>query len=317
MPIAAEAGAAADADHVTGTRSPENGVGSRDLFPPMGEARAAMLRSGLRRMRVAATLLLVAMTAIFIFTSVTTLDWPWLPYVRAFAEAGMVGACADWFAIVALFRRPLGLPIPHTGIIPSNKERIGGALSRFMTNNFLTAPVLNERLARVDAVGSVARWLENEANTKRLAAYLALMLPRVVATLPGARIGERLGTLAQQALAGVPAAPAAAKLLQIAWAQGEAQELVARAIEYGHDYLAANKDYLSGKIAEQSSRWIPKWIDKIIADKVMGGILSTLSEMRDPEHPWRVELHRGVERLIERLASDPQMHARAEAFKAE
>jgi hypothetical protein len=122
------------------------------------EERRALLRRGLRRMRTVATLLLLLMTAIFVATTMTKLDWPWIPYLRAFAEAGMVGACADWFAVVALFRRPLGLPIPHTGIIPNNKERIGGALGRFMTNNFLTAPVLEERLGRVDIVGSVARW---------------------------------------------------------------------------------------------------------------------------------------------------------------
>ena len=120
------------------------------------EERREMLRRGLRRMRTIATLLLLAMTAIFIATTVTKLDWVWLPYLRAFSEAGMVGACADWFAVVALFRRPLGLPIPHTGIIPNNKERIGGALGRFMTNNFLTEPVLGERLGRVDIVGAVA-----------------------------------------------------------------------------------------------------------------------------------------------------------------
>ena len=276
-----------------------------------------MLRRGLRRMRTVATCLLLVMTAIFVATTVTRLDWWWLPYLRAFAEAGMVGACADWFAVVALFRRPLGLPIPHTGIIPNNKERIGGALGRFMTNNFLTAPVLDERLSRVDIVGAVARWLDDPRNAERLGAYLAEQLPRIVESLPGPRIGETVGKLAQQALASIPAAPAASKLLAIVWAQGEAQALVAQAIDYGEAYLAENKDYFSDKIAEQSTRWIPKWVDKIIADKVMNGALATLTEMRDPKHPWRLELHKGVRELIAKLAADPQMYARGEAFKAE
>ncbi len=281
------------------------------------EDRRTALRRGLRRMRIIATLLLVAMTAIFVATTMTRLDWPWLPYLRAFAEAGMVGACADWFAVVALFRRPLGLPIPHTGIIPNNKERIGGALSRFMTNNFLTAPALNERLARVDVVGTVAHWLDNPANAERLGNYLADQLPRIVESLPGPRIGEVVGRLAQQALATVPAAPAASKLLAIVWAQGEAQALIAQAIDYGQNYMAGNKDYFSNKIAEQSTRWIPKWVDRIIADKVMSGVLATLTEMREPKHPWRVELHKTVQGLIAKLAADPQIYARGEAFKAE
>src|ERR1700756_2927789 len=114
--------------------------------------------SDLRRMRVIATLLLVAMTVVFAATSAAQERWEWLAYVRAFAEAGMVGACADWFAVVALFRRPLGLPIPHTGIVPANKERIGAALGRFMTNNFLTGRAMRERFARVDAIGALAAW---------------------------------------------------------------------------------------------------------------------------------------------------------------
>jgi uncharacterized membrane-anchored protein YjiN (DUF445 family) len=281
------------------------------------EERREMLRRGLRRMRTIATLLLVAMTAIFIATMVTKFDWAWIPYLRAFAEAGMVGACADWFAVVALFRRPLGLPIPHTGIIPNNKERIGGALGRFMTNNFLTAPVLGERLARVDIVGAVSHWLGDAHNATRLGAYLAEQLPRILETLPGPRIGETIGQLAQQVLATIPAAPAASKLLAIIWAQGGAQALVAQAIDYAQSYLAGNKDYFSNKIAEQSTRWIPKWVDRIIADKVMNGALATLTEMRDARHPWRVELHKGIQWLILKLASDPQFYARGEAFKTE
>ena len=155
----------------------------------------------------------------------------------------MVGACADWFAVVALFRRPLGLPIPHTGIIPNNKERIGAALGRFMTNNFLTAQVMSERLDRVDVVGSIARWLADPTNAKRLGQYLASQLPVVVESLPGPQLGESLGRLARQALQTIPASPAASKLLSIVWAQGEVQALFAQAIEYGESQLAGNKDY--------------------------------------------------------------------------
>jgi uncharacterized membrane-anchored protein YjiN (DUF445 family) len=281
------------------------------------EERVAMLRRGLRRMRTVATLLLVFMTLIFIATTMIKYDWPWLPYLRAFAEAGMVGACADWFAVVALFRRPLGLPIPHTGIVPNNKERIGGALSRFMTNNFLTAPVINERLGRIDIVGSAAVWLNNPANAKWLGDYLAHMLPRVVDSLPRTQIGETLGKWAQETMSTIPAAPTASKLLEIIWAQGQAQALIAQAIEYGQSYLAGNKEYFSRKIAEQSWRWLPKWIDNLIADRVMNGALATLSEMRNPKHPWRIELQQSVKELIGQLASDPQMYAKGEAFKAE
>ena len=113
----------------------------------------------LRRMRLLATALLALMTAIFAATYLTKFEWTWLSYLRAFAEAGMIGACADWFAVVALFRHPLGLPIPHTAIVPHNKERIGGAIGRFMSNNFLSPKVLSAKIREVDPAGWMARWL--------------------------------------------------------------------------------------------------------------------------------------------------------------
>jgi len=273
--------------------------------------------AALRRMRLVATLLLVLMTLVFVATTAVQLDWPWIPYLRAFAEAGMVGACADWFAIVALFRRPLGLPIPHTGIVASNKDRIAKALGHFITTNFLTEAVLKERLARLDAVGAIADWLAEPANAKRLADYVAVVLPRVARALPGPQIGDSVGKLAQRALATIPVAPLASKMLAIVWAQGEAQAWLAGAIERGDSWLAANKDQLSDRISRHSWRWIPKWIDKMIADKVLTGMLTTLGEMRDPAHPWRVELRKAVEQLIVDLATNPQIQARAEGLKTE
>jgi uncharacterized membrane-anchored protein YjiN (DUF445 family) len=138
----------------------------RIAIPEIKSAEAK--RADLRRMRAVALLLLVLMTAIFVATTAIKVDWPWIPYVRAFAEAGMVGACADWFAIVALFRHPFGIPIPHTGIVPNNKERIGVALGRFITNNFLSPKVAHQQLIRVDVVGAVARWINDPANSRQL-----------------------------------------------------------------------------------------------------------------------------------------------------
>src|SRR6516225_10860285 len=120
-------------------------------------------------MRVIAVSLLGVMTCIFVATSVATVDWPWLPYARAFAEAGMVGACADWFAVVALFRHPLGVPIPHTAVVPKNKERIGRALGRFITNNFLATKVASQRLAKIDMVFWAGRWIEDPQHARALA----------------------------------------------------------------------------------------------------------------------------------------------------
>src|SRR5215470_16904353 len=126
--------------------------------------------------------------------------------LRAFAEAGMVGACADWFAVVALFRRPLGLPIPHTGIVPRNKTRIAGALGRFITNNFLTPKVLSEKLVQVDAAQWIADWLGNPENAKSVASRAAVVVPEIVRAVPRV-LANALGS-SVVALKAVPAGPA-------------------------------------------------------------------------------------------------------------
>jgi len=284
---------------------------------PQGPAPVDHRRAGLRRMRTIATLLLILMTAVFVATTLTRFDWPWLPYLRAFAEAGMVGACADWFAVVALFRHPLGIPIPHTGIVPANKARIGAALGRFIATNFLTAKVTGERLAEIDVVGEVARWMADPTNAERIARYVGLLLPRLIRALPGPQIKDAFAMMARQGIEAVPAAPLASRLLAIAWAQGEAQALLDQAIVYSGRALRANRHLIDAKVSEQSSRWLPKWVDKMIADKVMDGLTTTLSQMRDPSHPWRIELKKTIEKLIDDLAHDPGLYQQGEVFKAE
>ena len=269
----------------------------------------------LRRMRVIATLLLVAMTVVFAATSAAQERWEWLAYVRAFAEAGMVGACADWFAVVALFRRPLGLPIPHTGIVPRNKTRIAGALGRFITNNFLTPKVLSEKLVQVDAAQWVADWLGSPDNAKRVARNAAVVVPEVVRALPRELMTDALGHSIVAGIRAVPAAPVAGNLLAIVWAQGQTQKVLERAIAFAETALAANKDFIRAKVEASSSRWIPRWLDGMVADKIVTTTAATLAEMRDPAHPWRLELKAGVEGLIERLSSDPVLRADVEAAK--
>jgi uncharacterized membrane-anchored protein YjiN (DUF445 family) len=290
----------------------------------MSEARASVeLKSPdakvgeLKRMRAIATLLLAFMTLVFVVTTMTRVNWPWVPYVRAFAEAGMVGACADWFAVVALFRRPFGLPIPHTGIVPNNKDRIGAALGQFITNNFLTLNVIGRKIVRVDALGYVAHWMMDSRNSKQLAHYASRFLPQILRSLSAPQVSEFLGEVARRGIESIPAAPLASRVLSIIWAQGQAQAMLDRAVEIGEDALARHKESIRQRVAENSSSWIPKWIDDMIADKVMNGLLGTIGEMRNPDHPWRREVRESVDKLIVDLATDPDMYAGGEVLKAE
>ncbi len=283
---------------------------------PVAPTEQALI-AGLRRMRTLATLLLAAMIGVFVAASIGQVQYPWLAYVRAFAEAGMVGACADWFAVVALFRRPLGLPIPHTAIVPRNKARIAGAMGRFITNNFLSPRVLAQRLATVDAARWVATWLTDVDNARRAGRAAARVIIEVVHALPRAHVDDVLGKAVQRGVTALPAAPLAANLLEIVWAQGQTQKLIERCLELAEGSLASHKDAIRRKVEAGSSRWIPRWIDGIFADRLIAGLQTTLAEMRDPEHPWRVEFRQTVESLIERLKSDPELQASVEAAKAD
>ena len=285
--------------------------------PSGGKASADHRLFELRRMQWIATLLLAAMTAVFIACTATKLDWPWLPYLRAFAEAGMVGACADWFAVVALFRHPLGVPIPHTAVVPRNKQRIGGALGRFITNNFLSPKVADQRLAQIDIVSFAAHWIDSPVNSVRLSHWIARLLSRAAQEARTAGLGDFFGWVVRSGVEAVPAAPLASKVLSVLWAHGAAQTLLDQALDFAEAALLKNKDVITSKVGEQSSRWVPKWVDNMIATKVMNGLLSTMRELRKPDHPWRAELGKAVDKLVQDLASDTDMRTRGEEIKAE
>ncbi|MBB3891538.1 uncharacterized membrane-anchored protein YjiN (DUF445 family) [Phenylobacterium haematophilum] len=270
----------------------------------------------LKRMQAIATGLLVAMAIVFVAASRADDHWPWLAYVRAFAEAAMVGACADWFAVTAIFRRPLGLPIPHTGIIPRNKDRIGEALGGFIADNFLTVDVLDSRLKQIEVARWGGEWLRQPRHARRLARRLSALVPTILKVLPRDMLRETAGSAAVAAIRAVPAAPTASKLLAAFWNEGRSQA----AFDWGLDklaaYLEANEATIQQKVEAKSWKWMPKFIDKMIAQKVTTGLGELLVEMREPDHPWRQELKAWIETFIDRLAHDPELIAKGENLKA-
>jgi len=268
-------------------------------------------------MRTIATLLLVLMAAIYVAMRLAPPSWSWAPYLGAFAEAGMVGACADWFAVVALFRRPLGLPIPHTAVVPENKRRIGAAMGRFITNNFLSPRVAIARLSTVDFVGFAARWLEDERNAQALASAVGRAIPYALDVAPRAVIDEWVAMAARRGIEAVAAAPLASRGLSILWAQGAGQTLLDQGLGFVETTLARHKGTIVKHVAQKSWRWVPQWVDDMIAAKVINGLTETLKEMRDPDHPWRERAGELIENLIDNLAHDPAMHAQGEAVKQE
>lgn len=272
-------------------------------------------RVALRRMRLLATSLLLLMTLLFVGTWFVPQDLPALGYVRAFAEAGMVGACADWFAVVALFRHPLGLPIPHTAIVPHNQKRIAGAMGRFVANNFLSPTVLAERFAALQPARWAADWLAQPGHARRVARTAATILVEVARAIPREQVGETLSTLLRRGLHAVPAAPVASRLLAIVWAQGQSQQAIEAGLRKIRAWLLENPGAIRQKVEEKSSRWIPRWVDGVVAERMVGAVSATLDEMLDPAHPWRQDLKAAVETLIDRLRHDPALAVRAEEIK--
>ncbi|MBV8238241.1 MAG: DUF445 domain-containing protein [Sphingomonas sp.] len=269
----------------------------------------------LRRMRTLATALLVVMLLVFLATSMAQPHWPWLAYPRAFAEAGMIGACADWFAVVALFRHPLGIPIPHTAIVPQSKQRIAVALGRFIANNFLSPRVVGDRIRDVDIAGWAAHWIERPTHARSTAQRTVSAVHQALQATPSAEINAFLTRRTRQGIAAIPAGPLASRVLALLWAHGNAQALVERLITSASVALANNKETIRKKVSQRSYRFVPKWVDGMVADRVISGVSQTLDEMREPNHPWRVELKAEIERLIDRLATDPDYLARGEELK--
>src|ERR1700677_1261864 len=287
-------------------------LASSDVFKTQAERRAE-----LRRMRTIATLLLVLMAAIYLAVRRAPANWAWAPFLSAFAEAGMVGACADWFAVVALFRRPLGLPIPHTAVVPENKRRIGAAMGRFITNNFLSPRVAIARLSSVDFVGLAARWVADEGNARAVASATTRAIPYALDVLPKGAIDEWVAMAARRGIEAVPAAPLASRGLSILWAQGAGQTLLDQALDFVETTLERHKATIVRHVAQKAWRWIPQGGEDMIAAKAINGLSETLREMRAPDHPWREQANALIENLIDDLAHDPEMRTKGEALKQE
>lgn len=274
-------------------------------------------RAELRRMRALATGLLGLMFVVFVAARWGEATYPWLSYARAFAEAAMVGAVADWFAVTALFRRPFGLPIPHTAIVPRNKARIGRSLGGFVANNFLVAEAVSQKLRGVDIAAHLAEWLARPANAHLVSERLSAGVPRVLAALDEAHVRDFLREQAVRGLQSVDPSPVAGRLVSVLVANRHHQVLFDHALDAAGRFLLANEEAIRRKVAEQTAWWVPKWLDEKLFQRIMAGIDSTLGELRDPAHPWRDQFNATAEDLVGKLMTSPDYRVRGEAVRDE
>jgi len=259
--------------------------------------------------------LLLTMVAVLAATSFTMAAHPWTAWLKAFAEAAVVGAVADWFAVVALFRRPLGLPIAHTAIIPNNKDRIGESLGRFVEENFLTPENVIERLARVNVAKACGTWLADPANSDRAAAGLCGMVPRVLTMIQDEDVARFLTRTLLGELDKVNLSPVAGEVLELVTSGEQYQALFDDALKGIERLIVANQALILEKFGE-ASKYTPGFIDQYIVDRFVAGIVRLLQEViADPRHPLRMQFADSTRTLIEKLKTSPAMHERGAAIK--
>jgi uncharacterized membrane-anchored protein YjiN (DUF445 family) len=269
-------------------------------------------------MKAAATGLLLAVTLVFIITKSLEDRWPGLGYVRAAAEAGMVGALADWFAVTALFRHPLGLPIPHTAIIPTRKDDLGRSLGTFVQTNFLTPDVLSERLRHAGVARRLGGWLAEDEHAHRISANAGAVIRGTTELLGDEDIQHLIEAGFVQRLRAVPAAPLMATVVDAAVEGEHTRALLDTALRGLIRLLDDNQTLLRQQLARQSPWWVPEPIDDRLFRKIYAGVQGFLREvLADPDHELRQQLDRRAADLAERLREDPELIARGEALKAE
>jgi uncharacterized membrane-anchored protein YjiN (DUF445 family) len=270
----------------------------------------------LDRMKRRATGLLLVMGVIFVVASMYEHQHVWLGYVRATAEASMVGGIADWFAITALFRHPLNIPIPHTAIIPSRKDRIGRSLGNFVQNNFLSPDVLTAKLRAAQISRRAAEWLSQMENARKAAQHLASILQSGGKVIRDEDVHALLDRTVIEPLRQVPIAPVLAKGLALLTVDDRHQQLLDRVVQGLLRLVAENEELIREKIREESPWWVPKLVDDRIHQKVLGGIERTLYEVGDdPNHELRHQFDNLLAEWIVQLQESPEVIARAEAIK--
>jgi uncharacterized membrane-anchored protein YjiN (DUF445 family) len=272
-------------------------------------------------MRRVATGLLLAMATLFLAARALAPVHPAFGFLRAFAEAAMVGGLADWFAVTALFRHPLGLPIPHTAIVPRNKDRIGDTLAAFLRDNFLVPGVVARRMRRLDVAGTVGRWLADPQGGG--GGRLRIGAGRLAGDLLDALDQERLGGMVKatigQRLRALDVAPILGQALDAAIANDRHIPLLNGIIRWAGRTLAANEPLIRAMVHERAGS-IMRWtgLDETLANKIIDGLDQMLSDMAtDPGHPLRAKAEEGLRQLAFDMQFDDEMRARVERLKLE
>jgi uncharacterized membrane-anchored protein YjiN (DUF445 family) len=275
-------------------------------------------RRQLRAMKARASGLLVIATIVFVVARILENDHSWLGYVRATAEAAMVGGIADWFAVTALFRHPLGLPIPHTAIIPTRKDQLGRNLGEFVEENFLDAKVVSEKLRGAHIAQRAAAWLDVAEHRATAGRHLGAAIAGAVDVLRDDEIQQAIEQAVLERIRRVPLSPLAGRTLETMTANGRHHELVDAATKGAIRFLDEHREDLRARFGNESPWWVPEPIDKRIFEKLFSGMHAFLQEVADtPDHDLRRYFDERLAALAIELQHDDALRARGEQLKAE
>ena len=274
-----------------------------------------------RRMRWTATGLLVLMAFVFVLSGRYLDLHPAWGFVHAFSEAAMVGGLADWFAVTALFRHPLGLPIPHTAIIPENKDRIADTMAGFLRENFLTPQVVARRMGAMNLAGAVGSYLADPAATRdsRIRAGAGELVVEVLESLDPERLGTQVRSGLAAQLEKLEIAPLMGGMLDAMIADGRHKPLIDKIIRWAGLVLEDNEDLVREMVSRRANAVLRfTGLDERLATSVIDGLYKLLAEVLiDPEHPLRNKIEEGLHDLAHGLRHDAEMQARIERMKTE
>ncbi len=253
---------------------------------------------------------------LFLVTRYLEPQYPWLAIVRATAEAGMIGGVADWFAVTALFRHPLGIPIPHTAIIPRRKDRVGATLGAFVQKNFLNRDVIVAKLHSLNFAERAARWMVEPENARTIARQLAKALATTANVVRDEDVEEAITKAAVGRIRATQAAPLIGRFLAILTADNRHQGLLNDAIRLTAKFLSENQDLIRERVETESPWWIPGAVDDRIARKIVTGLERTMQSVHeDPNHPLRERFDAALDAFIVKLQASPDVILKAEQIK--
>jgi uncharacterized membrane-anchored protein YjiN (DUF445 family) len=284
-------------------------------IPQLSPADEIQVRRALRRNRLLATGLLALTIVIAAATRLEPSPGWLVQLVRAGAEAGIVGGLADWFAITVLFRHPFGIPIPHTAILPSNKDRIGRSLGSFIERNFLVPEVILPKLRQVDLAGKIAAWLTLPDTAPRVADWIITLLKRLLAASDSAQINELIQRTIGQQLRGLDLAPLLARVIDVFTTSEESDVLFEKVTQAAKNWIAANRAKIDEMVGQHSRWWIPKTIDRRIAAQTVDGTIDLLHHLQQRDSDVRKQFQAALTSLISDLITSAEQRDKIQHLK--